>query len=224
VPPLPSVPKVIRVDQLFDIGADLSALTRFFIQFAGVNPSDAELVTFATVINGFAAADFPAYLHPDNAVSTTECTDLTSPVGAYGLFTAHTVGSSAGAPLPADTAFVSSYEIARRYRGGHPRGYWPFGASGYLVTPQLWDPTSVADFLAAVNAFFASVVGAGWSLAGTLLHVNVSYFSGFTVVVNPVTGRARNVPTKRASPLIDPVLTVVGRGRVGSQRRRLGRD
>jgi hypothetical protein len=50
--------------------------------------------------------------------------------------------------------------------------------------------------------------------------VNVSYYNGFTVVTNPTTGRARNVPTLRGTPVVDTVTGIVARVQVGSQRRR----
>jgi hypothetical protein len=64
------------------------------------------------------------------------------------------------------------------------------------------------------------VQAAGWAGAGTLSHVSLSYFSGFTVITSPTTGRARNVPTVRSSPLIDPVVTLKTQTSIGTQRRR----
>lgn len=224
MPPLPAAPQTLRIDQFFSIGADLTALSRFFVAYTGVAPSDAELLTFATAVNGYAAADFASVVAGDNYIGATSAVDLSSATAAQAEFSALTVGTRAGSDLPADASAVSSYEIGRRYRGGHPRGYWPFGTSVDTLTEQEWRTTSVTAFYNAVTDYMASVVAAGWALAGTLTHVNVSYFAGFTVQISPGTGRARNVPTKRAAPVINPVLAVVLRQRIGSQRRRLGRS
>jgi hypothetical protein len=97
------------------------------------------------------------------------------------------------------------------------------GVTTDLDSPQLWDGGPVTDFQSAVDGFFTDVIAGGWGGAGTLTHLNVSYYAGFTVVVDPVTGRARNLPTPRVTPLKDAITANIVRSRIGSQRRRLGR-
>jgi hypothetical protein len=130
------------------------------------------------------------------------------------------VGTASGATLPAQICTVISYRIARRYRGGHPRGYWPFGAQTGLVDAGHWTSGYASAVDTQIAAFFTAVQAAGWAGAGTLSHVSLSYFSGFTVITSPTTGRARNVPTVRSSPLIDPVVTLKTQTSIGTQRRR----
>jgi hypothetical protein len=151
-----------------------------------------------------------------------ESEDLTSATGAVDTSVESVVGSRAGSALPSSTSLVSSYTIARRYRGGHPRAYWPFGADSDLLSETQWTSAFPTACDTGINAYFAALVAAGWSGAGTLTHVNVSYYEGFTVVTNPITGRARNVPTLRVSPVVDLVTAVHSRSSIGTQRRRLG--
>jgi hypothetical protein len=54
---------------------------------------------------------------------------------------------------------------------------------------------------------------------GTLAHVNLSYYKGFTNVTNS-SGRERAVPTYRDAALVDPVTGYFGKAIMGSQRRR----
>jgi hypothetical protein len=113
-----------------------------------------------------------------------------------------------------------NYVIGRRYRGGKPRSYFPWGSSQEIFTRQSWNPTFVTNVDSGLAAYFSAVIGT--TVGGTTLteHVNVSYYSGFTVVTNPVTHRARNVPTVRAVPVVDNILSFAASSRPASQRRR----
>jgi hypothetical protein len=48
----------------------------------------------------------------------------------------------------------------------------------------------------------------------------VSWFSGNTVFITS-TGRGRNIPTKRVTPLVDVIVNSTVATKVGSQRKRL---
>jgi hypothetical protein len=95
------------------------------------------------------------------------------------------------------------------------------GVQSDLAGPQLWDAGFLSDVLDGVNGYFDDVEAGGWTGAGTLDQVNVSYYSDFDVVISPTTGRARNVPRPRGTPLVSPITTRAARARIGSQRRRL---
>ena len=224
MPALPAVANVARVDMVFAIGADLTALTRFFIHFSGVSPSAGQLDTFCAAVGTAWGVDLKAGTDNDTTLETVEAVDLTSATSASGLAAIGVAGTRGAAFLPADASFVTSYEIVRRYRGGHPRGYWRLGVVADTTTPQLWTAGVTTGFANSVSTFFTAVNAAGWALAGTLGQVSVSYYEGFHVVTNPITGRARNIPLVRAVPLVDPITAYVGRQRIGSQRRRLGKS
>jgi hypothetical protein len=154
-------------------------------------------------------------------ITGIQSVDLTSPTGAVDTIAPTIVGTRAGGILPAEVAFVLSYEIARRYRGGHPRGYWPFGSDTDLFNPRVWQGTFPGVVVTAMNLFFGDVATAGAVFGTTYTHVNVSYYNGFLVVINPLTGRARNVSQLRGGgPLVDGVTSIVGRTTPGAQRRR----
>lgn len=220
MPALPDVPATLRVACSGLINASSPFLTRFYVEYTGTAPTTAQLTTFNGVVSGLITSGLINEFTADRVFHQIESIDLTSPTSAVSTTAVTITGTRTGTALPAAVCFVGSYEVARRYRGGHPRGYWPFGNAADVTTPTTWSAGVVTGFTSALNTFFTGVVGAGWSGAGTLSHVNVSYYEGFTVVTNPITGRARNVPTTRSAPLIDPVTTVVGRSSIGTQRRR----
>lgn len=221
--PLPAVPKVLECALHFDIGSDANVVTRHYIHYSGTAPTDLQATDFA----GWMGVQFDtacaAGCNPDVHLHLATVIDLSSATSASGENAADSTGTRAGAKLPASVAAVVGYGFGRRYRGGHARGYWPFGCQPDVNTPQFWTDSAAVEWGGLVQGYFSALLDSGWSGSGTLTHCNVSRYHGFTVVTDPVTGRARNVPTPRSTPLIDTVTTWVGRQRIGTQRRRLGR-
>jgi len=220
MPALPSVPKGLKVVVHFDDHVNLNIISRMFMQYTGSAPDNAALDTFChslyddwvTSMIGLSGAtiDF-------NGITAL---DLSSSIGAEGSFFDGNPGTRAGHPLPIDSAFVTSYEIARRYRGGHPRGYWPFMVSEDLENAQKFANASAAEVGTSFTAWRDAARGHVWSGGGTLGFVNISYYSGWTIVNRGTPPRAFNVPTVRGTPLVDAVTTFIPRTRVGTQRRR----
>jgi hypothetical protein len=221
VPALPNVPSVLRTALKGSAAGGEKWLTRFYSSYPGGAPSVSQLATFN---NGVVAAyntRLAFYTHPSKTLDTVETTDLTSPSAAQLETIAGVAGTSAGLALPLMACVVASYGIGRRYRGGHPRGYWPLGVEGDLATSGEWSSTAVSNFTGEISQFFNDVHSVIWGVSEITTHVNVSYYSGFTVVTNPTTGRARNVPKLRAGgPLVDVIASVNARPIVGTQRRR----
>jgi hypothetical protein len=218
---LPDASQVLRVTLVFTYGLDTSVITRFFIRYSGSAPVNADLNTFATSVRTAFNTNLKALTNVACTLTNVNVVDLSSVTGAIGSDSTAVVGTRAGTQVPASAAVVVSYEIARRYRGGHSRGYWPFGVATDLGTEQTWSAALSTATKTGIDAFFTAVVGAGWTGAGTLDHVNVSYYHGSHVVTNPSTGRARNVPDLRATPLVGTISTTLVRLRIGSQRRRM---
>jgi hypothetical protein len=220
VPALPVVPKVIKTAFIFSDGINTDIVSRVYLEYSGSPPTSSDLSDFASECKVQWAAQLLGSLNQVLTLGRVHCTDLSSDIGAEGDWLGAEVGTATALPVPIDAAVVVSYPIARRYRGGHPRGYWPLLSADSLTSPQSWDSGDIAALSTAFGLIFAAIETGGWTGAGTIQHVNVSYFSGFTVVTNPITHRARNVPTVRATPLVDAITTYVARTRVGTQRRR----
>lgn len=221
VPPLPAVPAVLKVAFIFSDGANTDIVSRFYMHYAGAAPD-------AAALNGACSLWFDDWgstlahaTHSSMTLGRVHAIDLSSPTSAEGDFLGASPGLLTGHQLPADVCQVCSYEISRHYRGGHPRGYWPMNQAEDLDTPQVWSSSVVAGNQTQFANFFAAIAGHVWAGGGPLSQVNVSYFHGFTVVTSPTTGRARNVPTVRAVPVVDAVTARVARAHIGTQRRRL---
>lgn len=224
MPALPPVPNVIKADFFYTIGSDLRALNRLFIGYTGGIPSSADVATLAGDLYTIWAAEIAHYMCDVNVFTGCEVTDLSSALGHQATHAANTNGSLTSTPLPANVAGLGSMKIGRRYRGGKPRTYLPVGDQAQVLTPQTWQSTFVSNMQASLNATITDIAATAAGTTSLTNLVNVSYYSGFTVVTNPSTGRARNVPKLRTTPLVDPVLSWTFEVTQASQRRRLLRQ
>lgn len=193
---------------------------RTFFRWSGSTPTGTSLSALAATLLADAVTNLAPATSTNVTYSGAILEDLTSDMGAVGEAAGTHPGSRSGTLLPADTCFVGSYEITRRYRGGHPRSYFPFGVEADLENDQQWTPTAVTEFTTAVNDWIAGFVGQSSGGVTIGAHTTVGYYHGFTVVTNPTTGRARNVPTLKTPPTLTDVVSVIGRDYIGSQRRR----
>lgn len=224
MPPLPAAGAVLRVGVLFDVGTDSAVRTNLHYKYTGTTPSGATLSTLASQMFSSLTGVLQSLLNTSNSFTGIVLTDLSSIGANEGEFIGSEGGAAAGSPLAASSCAVVSYGIARRYRGGKPRSYWPFGTDEDLGTPQSW----VEGFVTAVQSATGTIDGhiAGQTADGTTVvsQVNVSYYEGFTVITNPITHRSRNVPTLRGTPVVDDITSRQMRSRIGSQRKRLGKS
>jgi hypothetical protein len=199
--------------------ADQDIINRFFMTYSGTAPTNAELDTFANSIATTWAAYLAGLFNIESTLVEVIVEDLTSATSAVGSATVGDSGTREGAALGAGVAAVIQFKVARRYRGGHPRMYGQMGVATDLVAANQWSAAFLAATLSAIESFIVAVESLGWSGAGTLQHVNVSYYEGFTNHTYP-SGRTRAIPTLRATPVIDPIETYAVNPRLGSQRRR----
>lgn len=219
MPALPNVPKVLLVKMFITDGADVNSMTRFHVSYTGTAPTNAQLITYCGSLATAWGADLSPLCPSTIALNEISCTDLSSPTAGVGSSSFTDAGTRTGAPLPAGAAVIANYLIGRRYRGGQPKGYWPFGVAADLATQQNWTSGFLTSMASGLGAFFTSVAGSGWTGAGTLGTVNVSYYSGFTNHTYP-SGRTRPIPTPRGTPLVDTINGISINPKVGSQRRR----
>jgi hypothetical protein len=219
VPALPPVAKVIRTDFQFTLGGNTNVRDRIYFAYAGAGPSVAELTTLGSTISTAWSAHMAARQHTSCTLTSIELTDLTSASAAQ-VTGATSVAGTAGSGAPvAAASLVIKFRIARRYRGGHPRLYFPGVSTGNLATDETWDPTYASGTVTAWAAFITACELSPPAGVGAMTHVNVSYFLGFTPLRFP-SGRYHNVPTLRGTPVQDAVIAYGYNSHVASQRRR----
>lgn len=220
MPALPAVNHVVRMDFHQTLAEDVSMITRLFFHWtgSGLSTSDADNMASA------GSSAWRIHLEPTfgtfHALDEVIVTDLTSAMGAVGLDTTTNSGADTGDPLAADTAMRFKFLQPRRYRGGHPGVYLGGFVEDRLVDAQTWSAATLAELGTAFNNMEAAIIGAGGGGGVIDQWVLVSYYEGFTVVISPTTGRARNKPTLRGAPLVTNISGFEIDSKVSSQRRR----
>jgi hypothetical protein len=222
VPALPAVHNVVRVNMPYAIAGAPNALNRFYMSYAGTPPNTAELTTFCNAVTAGWSAGPKQKTSSGVSMGPTFCEDLGSTSGAIATGSTAVAGVDGHAMATAAAATVVNFHLARRYRGGKPKMFTTMGTAFDMADANTWGGAFLTAALIDWNIFINAVIAATWAGAVSLTHVNVSYYSGFSVVTNPITGRARNVPTLRATPLVDPIVGYSVNPTIGSQRRRLG--
>jgi len=205
MPPLPAVPNVIKYTQSWNIQNNLSAETILHFQYTGGPPATADCQAIAAVIQASMVTNLKARMGNLNKIGLGTVLDLASSSGAQGQGGSTQTGTLTTLANPASTCLVMNHTIARRYRGGKPRSYCPFGTANELNTEGTW--TSAFSGGCATNwASFITTALTASSGGTSLTHfVNVSYFHAGAL---------------RTSPVVDQVVLSLARARVGTQRRR----
>ena len=191
-----------------------------FLSYSGSPPSAAATQALATDIGEAAAAHLASVLSETYSITFGELEDLSSDTGNSAITDIAAAGTRSGTANDVALCVLLNHSIGRRYRGGHPKTFWPWGVEGDLLNNNAWESASITAFDAAWVAFLAAIVGAssgGVTITGL---VNVSFYSGFTAVMSPTTGRYRNIPKLRANPVIDPIVNTAVNAIPSTQRRR----
>lgn len=220
MPPLPPVLNVLRIDLITSVGEDTDITTRLHFRFTGAEPSVSDCLAIAGDVATAWSSDMKPLMFTGNELTAIRVTDLSSDTASDATLPESIAGTRSGSFLPAGACLLANYLISRRYRGGKPRSYWPFGVQGDMQDGQKWTSGFLTSCGTDIPAFLA-VVGAitqgSTDLDGPC---NVSYYSGFTSVQNPVTKRWRQVNTLRGTPLVDTINSAVPATKIAYQRRR----
>jgi hypothetical protein len=220
MPALPDVPNVFRLNLDWTVDADTMGQTVHYFRYSGTAPNAATCNAIAIAATAYAESAFQSMCNTHVGVSGATVTDLSSSSGGQASGGTPWLGTRSGGQLSPGTAAIVSHFISRRYRGGKPRSYFPCGTSTDVATTGLWSSGFKTAMDTAFGTFHDDMVAtsSGGTIVGAL--VNVSYYKGFTVVTSPTTGRSRNVPTLRGTPVVDTINDSDTKIMMGSQRRR----
>lgn len=188
-----------------------------FVHYDGTPPTVSELNTWTGQIADTSPHPYKFFLNTffTNAYTLTEidAVDLASSSGAVGLATYSVVGGDSFPPPTNAAAVLTNWKIARRYRGGHPKTFWPPFGDDQQNDSRTWKTAQIASFAAQLFPFWSAVFAlapVGW---GTLNLANVSYFDK---ALNPTP------PHVRTSAVLDSIIGETTPPRIHTQRRRLG--
>lgn len=217
-PPLPEVP-CVRCRLIYTQTDSFDAGSRFYLSYTGSAPSGANCVTLAGDIAAAWASDLAGQFTTNFVLTEVDVLDIATDSGLSGQWTGSHAGTNAGPILTAAAASNVEFGIARRYRGGKPRMFFPPASHNETVDPGHWSSAYTGGLETAVGTFFGAIEALSIGSMGTLAHVNLSYYSGYTNVEIPGR-RARSIPTYRDVAKHDVVTGYFAKALIGSQRRR----
>lgn len=208
MPPLPPVAGVIKAELLWT-QSGAPAANIFHIGYSTSPPSSADLASLAARFGGcITTLGWPLInmLSPEVELVEVICTDLSSDSSNIGSASTHTAGSDDHPVISAGSAFLVNWLITRRYRGGHPRTYWPAPTSEFLSSQTTWSSGCLSDMATSMTAFLANLNGQTF---GSLV----------TTQVGAVSYRTGDAP--RVTPIFEPFVGYTLNGLVATQRRRI---
>jgi hypothetical protein len=220
VPAVAPVPGALRIAFAINNGDSHLAGSRFFVNYTGGPPTADNLNTFATAVSAAWGSHLAPLTRVDEALETVNITDLSTDSAALGAWAGSIEGTRGGNDLVGNACAIVNHQISRRYRGGRPRTYLRCGVDGDLDQSNTWTSDFQSAVLTGWQAFVADILSTTGIGIALVDDINISYYSGNRVFTGP-TGRARNIPIPRATPLVDPIIDSSVSHKVGSQRRRL---
>lgn len=219
MPPLPAVPQVARLDLTWSSAPNTNIHTHMFMDFTGsINVTDAN--TWANTLFNTIGNNWKTHMSSFVILTSLQLTDLSSSTGVQVVHNGAINGLLVSTPVANSVCVVTEWEIARRYRGGKARTYWPGATLSATFDTESWDPAFIANWKTDFQAMLTALDVAGPGAITLGFPTAVSYYSGFTTVLRPPL-RPRIVNTLRVNPLVDPITGVEVRSKFGTQRRRL---
>lgn len=218
MPSLPAVPNVAKVVFQWSDGADFNAQNVMHFHYTG-SPTSANLITAVTAMDTFIAANIAPYIGTHLHYLSTTITDLSTMAQPHAVAGTSTVGTRAGTAVPSAACALQRGTIPRRYKGGKPRVYLPFGTSSDLTTSNEWSGAALTDFTTGFNVLLNAATAHSAPL--NFDHsVNIGYYSGYTLGPAQPGGFRKKVPTPLGAPNVDTITVWTSIPRVASQRRR----
>lgn len=219
MPQLPAVPNVVRIELKQSLEANPDVINRFFYSFTGTS-TVAGLTAMATALENTMKSDWQPFVGSQNTLTDIIIVDLSSDSAPEYDLGGLAIQGSLSIETPPGLALVTSYHVARRFRGGHPRSYWGGVDPSQINADGHWAPTYAANFQTLMQLGVTNTLaGVTFDTMTPVGQVNVSYFQGFKAVEYP-SGRYRNVPQLRAVPVVDPITSWSYNIKPASQRRR----
>lgn len=186
-----------------------------YLQYTGIAPAVADLQAMGTAIGNAWNTNFAPLCHAQVTMDAVRLADMTNRASAIAQVSgmAH-AGTRVGTDDANSICCVVSWQINRRYKGGHPRWYVPAGVVADYTLGKTWTTT----FTTAMNNAATAMRTA----------MNAIAVSGVTYKMVAMQIFHKDPITLKQVYVVPPVpYTIQGNvihGRVDTQRRRLGKE
>lgn len=194
-------PNLLKMQALYDYGRYRAVNTLWARCTAAGGATQGELNTVATAIGEAWTSNIMPLITNGATFEVFSVADWTSNAGLTGLGGAQTQGGDSSLALPANAACLINFQVASRYRGGHPRIYLPppgvdktDGALNWSTSFQDAMDTAFTEVFTTIN----SQTIAGEDLVLSLYHrgskdipANILPINTFQTSLAPATIRRR---------------------------------
>lgn len=214
------VPGVALTNTKGFIGAQPWAVVHHWQNATSSTPwSSGDLITLTTAIANAYSSALGSWQPSNVQIQEVDAIDLTSGTAlGYNYTFAPKHGTRTGTLEPSSVCFNVANIINSRYRGGHPRTFWPGSAATDMQDESHWTAGMVSNFNNAMTTWFTQIKGAAYTFGtSSLANVIVRY----TYNVTNDTVHKKYVRTRTGVQGVYPVQTWATSTVVGSQRRRL---
>lgn len=187
-------------------------VNKFHVNYSGTPPTSGQMAAYCAGVNDGWIGGIADICSVGVSLLKIEAVDLSSRTAAVGILDVTSFGTVLGAYNPANAAVLVDYDIAIRYRGGHPRTYLPAGVQADLETESTWLDASLSNFTAGFQNFLnfiENVTYDGFVFGGQC-------FLQAVVTVPPP-------PAWRTPPVTRIITGFNVQKELASQRRRIGR-
>jgi hypothetical protein len=188
--------------------------------YSNAAPTSTDCVNIATKLAQQMGTGVLSQFPASTVLTEVICTDIGSANGFQGVWSGSEPGVNTGNALASSSAFVVNFIVNARYRGGHPRAYFPPMTSQALLDPSKWVASNAATYLGDIKTALQGMAGFVSGATTITEQVAVSYYQGGTWKPDQ-NGRYHWVPTRRSPPISLPVVSYSYYPLVGSQRRRV---
>lgn len=187
----------------------------------GTSITFTQLAALATGVENAWIANIAPLCNTNVTMTNITAIDLNSRTGPNFNISPTTAppGTRAGVPLTVQNALTASWVIQSRYRGGHPRTYFPGGVQADTLSGHQWTTAFISVAQSGFEAFRVALNGIT-SGTITFTFVMLSYFSGS----HELPGQPPPPPVLRPIPVPFAINGVVVHPRIDTQRRRLGKE
>lgn len=215
MPALPVVAGVIKTELSGTIGP-YNFANILHVQYTGGPPDTADLTSFCGALEASYNTNIKQFFDNQTILTKIQSTDLASTSGASGDWTGSIAGGETSAAVPANACVLMDYPSSYRYRGGHPRTYWPPFTSSDMLDQAHWSTSRVSTFTTSMQTFLGLLYSSTYSSFTAAGQCAVSYVNK---AITPV------APHRRVTPLVMPITqnSWLVKTEIASQRRRIGR-
>lgn len=181
MPALPPAPNALKLIHTYKIASDSNVQVHLYWKYSGAAPGPSGLSTWLAACNAAYAANLTSLHHVSVVLTELEAIDLSSDTAGTAVLAVNHPGSRSGSILAANTCLLWNGTVARRYRGGKPRAYWPFGVTADLSTNVQWTTAFTAACQTALSNYVTGVVAGMPGPAAIINLANVSYYNAGAV-------------------------------------------